>query len=134
MFLNKTEKPTWQIEAELRLTRLESDTLAIRKKVDAIYEGEVLPLHQRRIDIQHHIQNLTAPDRDKRVDNSGRLANAQKELAAVETAYSEAQQRYTAAQTEASAAIRLLERAKTAWQKTAGGMSLGYDLMSLIKG
>ena len=130
MFQNQT-KQSWQIQSELRLNRLESDTLAVRKKCDAIYEGELQTLQKRRTDLERQIQSLTAPNRDKRVDNTARLANIQTELAAVNTAYAAAQERYSAAQVAANDAINLLDRARTAWRKLAGGMSLGFDMLKV---
>lgn len=128
MLTNQTEKPSWRIDAELRLNRLESDTLAVRKKVDAIYESEIQTLNQRRVDLQYRTQSLTATNRDKRIDNTVRLASAQQELDSVNAAYSAAQERYYAAEAEAKAAIRILDRAHTAWRKVGGGMSLGFEL------
>lgn len=127
MFQNKTEKPDWQLDAELRLNRLESETLVYRKKVDAIYEGEIQPLQQRRIDLEFQIQRIK-DQRAKHANNPARIANIDRELESVNAALSEAQKRLNAAEVENHTAMRIRDRARAAWRKVGGGMSIGFDM------
>lgn len=123
-------KSAWQISAEIRLKRLESEANQSREVGQAIY-AELTDLSQQKNRLQERREVLAraprrgGPESDpnavaRQID--GQLASVDAELEALAAAIADCNNRRAAAQESSTVKVSAYERAKRALHATAGGL------------
>lgn len=122
-------KPAWQISAEIRLKRLESEANQSREVGQAIY-AELTDLSQQKNRLQERRGVLAgAPRRGGPVSDptaaarqiDEQLASVDAELEALAAAIADCNNRRAAAQESSTVKVSLYERAKNALNALTGG-------------